>query len=109
MTLRSLIIVSLFACGGALVSCESTSSYLRADGTVDCEILYMRRCSQCHALYDPGDYTDSEWAQKVQRYGPRAGVAPHLRPLLVDWLSQANDAEAAADIAPAPEPAPKSN
>jgi len=90
MSLRTFLCVTVLAGLILLSGCETMSPFVRADGTLDCQSLYTRRCSQCHALYDPSDYTDREWAQKVNRYGPRAGVRPDWRPQLIAWLQGAN-------------------
>lgn len=89
---RKRFLVGCVALGLAMLlpACESTSPYVKDDGSIDCGILYARRCSQCHALYEPGLYTDAQWVQKVRRYGSRAGVAPQHRPQLIAWL-QANN------------------
>ncbi|MAG56937.1 MAG: hypothetical protein CMJ83_11640 [Planctomycetes bacterium] len=90
--LRVALLVGLLA-GGLLLApgCETTSQFIAADGSLDCQVLYARRCSQCHALYQPDDFSDEEWVQKVKRYGPRAGIHPEWRPQLIEWLQRAND------------------
>ena len=90
MSLRVCALACAMVSAALLASCEMTGSFLREDGTVDYALLYSRRCSQCHALYAPTDYSDEEWGRNVRRYGPRAGIAPHLRPPLIEWLRSAN-------------------
>jgi len=90
MSLRAFLCSMLLASLILLPGCETMSSFIRADGTLDCQALYARRCSQCHALYAPSDYTDKEWVSKVNRYGPRAGIAPEYRPALITWLQRSN-------------------
>ena len=90
MSLRALSCTIFLAGLILLPGCETMGSFIRADGTLDCETLYARRCSQCHALYAPSDYSDGEWVSKVNRYGPRAGVAPEYRPALIAWLQESN-------------------
>ncbi|NRA94825.1 MAG: hypothetical protein HRU14_01300 [Planctomycetes bacterium] len=90
MSIRAFFAVAALASLALLPGCETMSSFVREDGTLDCAALYARRCSQCHALYDPSDYTDKEWVSKVNRYGPRAGIAPDYRPALITWLQGSN-------------------
>jgi len=87
---RGLLLIGVLTTLTLLTACESTAVYINEDGTVDCATLYARRCSQCHALYEPGEYSDEAWVQKVRRYGPRAGVHPKYRPQLVSWLQAHN-------------------
>lgn len=88
--MRALVAVAALAIVILLPACETTGSFVREDGSLDCQALYTRRCSQCHALYDPDDYSDEEWVSKVRRYGPRAGVAPEHRGALIAWLQDSN-------------------
>lgn len=57
------------------------------------ERLYRSHCAACHRLRDPGEQTRARWAWAVERFGPRAHLAPEERAQVLAWLqARASDA-----------------
>lgn len=57
------------------------------------ERLYRSRCAACHRLRDPGEHTRARWAWAVERFGPRAHLAPAEQARVLAWLqARASDA-----------------
>lgn len=46
-------------------------NYLSAD-----ESAFKTKCSKCHALRNPADYSANEWKYNVERMAKRAGLTP---------------------------------
>lgn len=38
--------------------------------------VFQSKCSRCHALRDPGNYSKAEWKYNVERMAKRAGLTP---------------------------------
>jgi hypothetical protein len=53
------------------------------------EKLYHRKCSSCHRLKSPFEYSDEEWVEYVHEYGRRTSEAK--KQLIIDYLQKAND------------------
>ena len=70
---------------------------VKADGSPDGQAIFEHRCNQCHALPDPGAYSDGQWARLVKRYGPRAGIRPEWRTAVITWLQEINDPQRPRD------------
>jgi mono/diheme cytochrome c family protein len=58
------------------------------------ERLYRGHCGACHRLRDPGEQSRDGWARAVDKYGPRAHLAPEDRALVLGYLqARASDAQ----------------
>ena len=53
------------------------------------EKLYNRKCSSCHRLKSPVEYSDEEWIEYVHEYGRRTSETK--KQLIIDYLQKAND------------------
>lgn len=62
--------------------------------------LYRSKCAACHRLRDPGERDAEAWARAIERFGPRAHLAPEERQAILGFL------QAHAKGAPAPEARP---
>ncbi|MSR75295.1 MAG: cytochrome c [Planctomycetes bacterium] len=71
-----------------LAACVTLDDYRFADGTLDGERLYQRRCSTCHDTFERQDYPTAEWPTYVERYGPRAGLNPEARAAVLRYLTK---------------------
>lgn len=60
---------------------ESTSLSLLQSG----QLIYESKCNKCHALKDPGSYTEQQWRKIV----PRMTKMLNARKLEMDSLSEA--------------------
>lgn len=40
------------------------------------ESVFQSKCSRCHALRDPDNYSKKEWKYNVERMAKRAGLTP---------------------------------
>lgn len=38
--------------------------------------VYQSKCSKCHALRNPENYSKAEWKHNVERMAKRAGLTP---------------------------------
>jgi cytochrome c5 len=61
----------------------------------DAAALYRSKCAACHRLRDPGERDAEAWARAIERYGPRAHLAPEERLAILGFL-QANAKGASA-------------
>jgi mono/diheme cytochrome c family protein len=55
---------------------------LHAEG----ERLYRSHCAACHRLRDPSEHTRERWAWALEKYGPKAHLAPQERPVVLRYL-----------------------
>lgn len=88
MKRRILSSICLFSLVLLATACGPSRRDDDAEGAADGESLYRRHCQTCHELYDPRDYSPSEWARNVKRYGPRAGLDREEQALVLDWLAE---------------------
>ena len=91
------ILVALYAAalGAALLAagCATGGGGGPAPARADGERLYRSHCAACHRLRDPGEHTRARWAWAVERFGPRAHLAPEERAQVLAWLqARASDA-----------------
>jgi len=49
--------------------------------------VYVQRCSACHPLHHPQDYTASEWDVELAKMGPRAHLTPEEQDEIRSYLS----------------------
>jgi hypothetical protein len=48
--------------------------------------LYLRRCSACHGLYVPDDYSEREWPERVRKMQKKAKIDDAQRDEIVRFL-----------------------
>ncbi len=50
--------------------------------------LYMAKCTLCHDAVPPGDHARSEWPRLVDRFAPRARLAPEQKAEILAYLQE---------------------
>lgn len=68
-----LLLLALVAVAGCGVSRATSPAAPAADGETGAE-LWAANCRRCHALRDPGDYSDSEWRLVMMHMRVRANI-----------------------------------
>jgi len=48
--------------------------------------LYLSRCTSCHRLYDPRNYSDDEWKLWMAKMSRKAKLDPNQKELLYRYL-----------------------
>lgn len=48
---------------------------------------YVQKCSSCHTLYLPENYTDSEWTYWLNDMGKRIKISDHEKSLMYKYLT----------------------
>jgi hypothetical protein len=48
--------------------------------------LYTSKCARCHKLYDPANYSDSEWRTWMDKMNRKAKLKPDQVELLLRYL-----------------------
>jgi hypothetical protein len=65
--------------------------------------LYAARCTLCHAVRDPSQYSFDTLRRFVDKYAWRAGVSSAERPILLQYLKEnAGVAEVGQERGPSP-------
>ena len=92
LTLTSLVMLSLLSCKtsektGGHPNPNATGVSEKADGKTG-ELrkgssLYIQRCSGCHRLHDPGEFTRDQWEKTLQVMFPKAHVDEQKDGLLI--------------------------
>ena len=59
-------------------------------------LLYTTRCTTCHALRDPAQYSPADWSYYLQVMSPRAQLADTERQAVERYLVAAHDLASAA-------------
>jgi len=68
-----------------LIGCVATTKQLYAEAR-DPDLLYRAKCTACHRLYPPQNYTYQEFQTYVTRYGK--GLNDEERQRLLDYLKE---------------------
>ncbi|MDP3790904.1 MAG: cytochrome c [Candidatus Omnitrophota bacterium] len=68
-----------------LFGCAAATKQLNAQAR-DPDLLYRAKCTACHRLYPPQDYTYQKFQVYVTRYG--SGLSDEERPRLLDYLAE---------------------
>lgn len=74
---RTLSVILLAASGAGLAGSGGCASV--PAGPPDAAAgrsYFVNRCTQCHELPEPGEYSAVEWRALVRQMGPRAGLNP---------------------------------
>lgn len=80
-----------------LPSCGSTPTSQKVDGPPSAESvhaegakLYRRNCLDCHGLYAPSRYNDSEWESIMQGMAVEANLSEEKHRLILAFLMASN-------------------
>lgn len=68
-----------------LLGCIAAVKQINAEAR-DPDLLYRAKCTACHRLYPPRNYTYQKWEAYVARYGK--GLSDEERQRLLEYLKE---------------------
>lgn len=86
MRLCVLIVITLIA----LLGCAANNGYRKLENMTEGERLYRANCVSCHALRNPADYTDDQWAAYVAKYGEKLNLSLDKQDKILNHLQTSN-------------------
>jgi len=56
------------------------------DQTAAARNLYINRCSKCHKLYQPSNYSDQKWQRWMAKMGRKAKLQPQQQVAVSNYI-----------------------
>lgn len=74
----------------AASACQGADPYADASGKRSGELIYRRRCIECHGLHAPGRLSDEQWASVLPDMAREARLSREDERLVLEYLQGAN-------------------
>ncbi|MBI3267841.1 MAG: cytochrome c [Planctomycetes bacterium] len=109
-TPRSLVLVPILPLWLAAAGCQPPQA--APDSAMPGQRIYESKCARCHLPWPVRKFAPEAWPEKVDEFGPRAGLTPEGKRKVVEYLQAASRKAAASQTSPPnapPDPVAPSN